>query len=119
MNRKTIGFMIGCFSTGLLIGLVVAFFVTFTVMNVAPKTGEQRSSVPSKGMQLADFELQDLNGESVQLSQLKGRPTVINFWASWCDPCREEMPLLQSLHETYGDDLVLIGVNESENSRHG
>ncbi len=115
MNRKTVGFLIGCLSAGLLIGLVVGFFVLFAATKLLrPSDSGQRGSLPSQGMQFADFELYDLNGVPVQLSQFRGHPTVVNFWASWCDPCRAEMPLLQSIHETYRDDLVLIGVNEGE-----
>ena len=49
-------------------------------------------------------------GEDVDLSTLRG-PMVINVWASWCGPCRTEMPVLQSFHEQYGDRVPVLGIN--------
>ncbi|MDF9715768.1 TlpA family protein disulfide reductase [Nocardioides sp. ChNu-153] len=52
-------------------------------------------------------------GEAVDLSSLEG-PLLLNFWASWCGPCREEMPLLQAFHEQYGDQVATVGVAYNE-----
>lgn len=60
------------------------------------------------------FELQDLAGERVSLSGLKGRPVVVNFWATWCGPCRTEMPVLEEHFAENGGDLVILGVNVGE-----
>ena len=49
-------------------------------------------------------------GRDVDLSSLRG-PMVVNLWASWCGPCRHEMPILQSFHEKYGDQVQLIGID--------
>lgn len=49
-------------------------------------------------------------GSEVDLSSLRG-PMVLNFWAAWCAPCREEMPALQEFHETYGDQVAVLGVD--------
>ena len=58
------------------------------------------------------IDLPDLNGDEVDLSALEGKVVVVDFWASWCGPCRKEMPLLQTFHEKYAKDgLVIIGVN--------
>jgi thiol-disulfide isomerase/thioredoxin len=59
--------------------------------------------------------LTDLDGKAWSLAALKGRPVVLNFWASWCEPCRAEMPsleLLQTRHEKAG--LVILSVNYQE-----
>jgi peroxiredoxin len=64
-----------------------------------------------------DFELQSLDGEMVALSSLRGRPVLLNFWATWCGPCRVEMPFIQ---ETFKDGdwkeqgLVILAVNVGE-----
>ena len=50
------------------------------------------------------------DGPDVALNSLAGRPTLINLWASWCAPCREEMPLLQEAFEDYGGDVRFLGV---------
>ena len=71
----------------------------------------------SDGTAPADDALPDLTlpclggGTPVRLSGLTGTPTVINFWASWCAPCREELPLLAKAHRAYGDQLRVIGVD--------
>jgi len=60
------------------------------------------AAAPAIGAQAADFELKLLDGKSVRLEQLRGKPVVINFFASWCDPCRDEMPLINEI-ATGGD----------------
>ncbi len=67
---------------------------------------------PEIGSLAPDFVLDDLAGKPVQLSDLRGSVVVINFWASWCDPCREEMPVLQAFYDQYDNQgLVVLGVN--------
>jgi thiol-disulfide isomerase/thioredoxin len=62
-----------------------------------------------------DFTLLDLDGTAVTLSDHLGQPIVINFWASWCAPCRIEMPELQALHDKYAaDGLVILALNQGE-----
>ena len=60
------------------------------------------------------FELTDLQGQVWTPSRLRGKAVVLNFWATWCPPCREEMPSLQTLHELGGGDLVVMGINVRE-----
>lgn len=67
---------------------------------------------PKVGSPAPDFELPDRFGTPIRLSALTGSIVVINFWASWCQPCREEMPILQAISEKYTDQgLVVLGVN--------
>jgi peroxiredoxin len=62
-----------------------------------------------------DFTLNDLDGQPVSLSDFRGRPVVVNFWASWCAPCRLEMPVFQKIYEQHQDDgLVILALNQSE-----
>jgi peroxiredoxin len=58
-----------------------------------------------------DFTLKDINGNDVALSSFKGKAILINFWATWCGPCKVEMPHLVELQEQYKDDLVILGVS--------
>ena len=63
-----------------------------------------------------DFTLPDLNDSTTlrSLVDYSGRPVIINFWASWCVPCREEMPALQRIYEQYNPDgLVVLGINQT------
>ncbi len=60
----------------------------------------------------SDLNLKDLNGDVVKLSSFKGKVVLINFWATWCDPCKEEIPFLVEFYERYkGAGLVILGVN--------
>jgi thiol-disulfide isomerase/thioredoxin len=54
--------------------------------------------------------LPDSNGKMHPLSEYRGHPLVLNFWATWCEPCRREMPLLTALHRQYGHDVQIVGV---------
>jgi cytochrome c biogenesis protein CcmG/thiol:disulfide interchange protein DsbE len=61
-----------------------------------------------------DFELPDLDGQTVRLSDLRGRPVLVNFWASWCPSCRAELPALESAYQTYGDQVAFLAVDVKE-----
>lgn len=67
-------------------------------------------------VQAPAFTLQSVDGKTVSLAQFKGDVVMINFWASWCGPCRQEMPLLDSIYKQYKDmGFVLLGVNVEPN----
>jgi cytochrome c biogenesis protein CcmG, thiol:disulfide interchange protein DsbE len=74
-------------------------------------TGAPTRGVADVGDLAPDFTLPTLDGETISLSDRRGRPTVVNFWASWCHPCREEFPLLaDALDEDANEDLAVVGV---------
>jgi cytochrome c biogenesis protein CcmG/thiol:disulfide interchange protein DsbE len=76
-------------------------------------TGQEPSA--SEGRAAPDFLLQTLDGATVRLSDLQGRPVLVNFWAAWCGPCREEMPRLIDASERHaGEGLVVLAVNLRE-----
>jgi peroxiredoxin len=63
----------------------------------------------------ADFSLPALDGGTIRLADFRGKTVVLNFWASWCVPCLEEMPELESFHQNHrSGDVVIIGVNVGE-----
>jgi len=65
----------------------------------------------------ADFTLKSLDGKNMKLSEMRGTVILLNFWASWCAPCRLEMPLLDNLHNKYKDlGFTVLGVNVEEDS---
>lgn len=66
-----------------------------------------------KGQIAPDFTLNTLSGETVTLSDLKGKKVVLNFWATWCPPCKEEMPHFQDYYESYAeeDNVEIVAVN--------
>ncbi len=62
----------------------------------------------------SDFTLTSLEGEEVSLSDFLGMPVMINFWATWCPPCKEEMPIIQRFLEEYQGDFIVLAVNVGE-----
>ena len=62
------------------------------------------------------FLLQDLNGNVVSTAQWQGKVVILNFWATWCPPCREEIPILVDLAKKYKDDLLIVGVSVDDGS---
>lgn len=81
---------------------------TVTDTNV-PSTAS--AGAPEVGAPAPDFELRTLDGARVSLGQLRGRPVIVNFWASYCHPCRQEFPLLkQVLADHRDDDLAVVGI---------
>jgi peroxiredoxin len=68
---------------------------------------------PIAGHPAPDFELVSVDGEIVRLSDFKGRPVIVNFWATWCAPCRAEFPEFQQAAVDNANRLVIIGVNNT------
>src|SRR5687768_9509588 len=56
-----------------------------------------------------NFTVKDMNGANVHFASYKGKIILLNFWATWCEPCKEEIPDLVSLQEQYADDIVVLG----------
>lgn len=78
--------------------------LTGPAYEVAPWTGP-----------LTAFGLVDTTGKTWRLADLRGRAVLLNFWASWCEPCRAEMPTLQQIADLYGDDkLLVLAINFKE-----
>jgi cytochrome c biogenesis protein CcmG, thiol:disulfide interchange protein DsbE len=72
----------------------------------------KRTDVPVAGEAVPDFTAPLLVGDGeLTMSDLEGKPVVLNFWASWCAPCKDEAPLLQAAHERYGDRITFLGVD--------
>ncbi|HLE52899.1 MAG TPA: TlpA disulfide reductase family protein [Anaerolineales bacterium] len=81
------------------------------VPSTAANSGAQPAS-PRQGFAAPDFTLDLLGGGKVTLSDLRGKPIVVNLWASWCPPCRAEMPAIEKVYQDYKDlGLVVLGVN--------
>src|SRR5690625_7728587 len=71
-----------------------------------------------KGNLAPDFELETVEGETVSLSDFRGEKVLLNFWATWCPPCRAEMPDMQKFHENH-EIGVILAVNLTETEKIG
>jgi len=70
------------------------------------------------GLPAPDFTLQNQQGQKVNLAELRGKVVIVNFWATWCPPCRREMPSMEALYQTFrDDDLVLLAINVENEGR--
>jgi thiol-disulfide isomerase/thioredoxin len=72
----------------------------------APGTGSAELDQPAP-----PFILADLNGNEISLDQYRGKVVMLDFWATWCGPCRMTMPILEKLQKEYPDDLTLLAIN--------
>jgi len=76
----------------------------------APAKESAAQAAPAARM-APDFELKDINGKTVHLSDSTGTVRLVDFWTTWCSPCREEIPMFKDLHATYGaKGLTLVGI---------
>lgn len=82
--------------------------------------GQQKDSTSADGqqeeekIQMPDFEMTFLDGETLSFEEYRGKKVLLNFWATWCGPCVGEMPAFQKLADEYPDELVILAVNCSE-----
>lgn len=103
----------------------------FAYSNLAQKAGLQNNIVPSAEVkqepaedtqdipkiEAPDFTVTDWEGNSVKLSDFEGKPTVVNFWASWCGPCQREMPDFEEKYKEYGEEINFLIINMTDGSR--
>lgn len=98
---------------------VIAAFVIFVAWGLSERNAPQPISGPAPDFTLELFDGYDagLGASSIQLSDLRGKVVVINFWASWCIPCEEEAPALEATWRAYRDrgDVVFLGVDWTDN----
>ena len=101
--KKWIGIVI----SGLLIGIVIGNIFSNSEAQYGltdEGTGLEQGDTPPQ------FELETLDGEPLSLEDVKGKKVIVNFWATWCGPCREEMPVFEE-YDAQNEDVVVVAVN--------
>ena len=107
---------------GFRIAAVVLLVVAYLVIKMATVPQEPSIALPAPEDRQpfrVSFELPDVQGQLVRLADLRGRPVLINIWATWCSPCREEMPSMNALYKDYsakGLAIVAIALDEGGKS---
>ena len=99
----------------LILALIVALVVAVVVTSRSspdtgdnPNTGDKSDGVANTA---PDFTFVDPEGNTVKLSDYFGKPIVLNFWATWCPPCKAELPAFDEAYKKYGDEVVFIMLN--------
>ncbi len=101
----------------LAVGLMLYTGSRMQSSSAGPSTPARLSGKEVRGLDAPDFELQRLDGTTLKLSSLRGKAVVLNFWATWCGPCKIEMPWLTEFHKQYGPQGVeVIGIAMDEDT---
>ena len=95
-----------------LIAVVLGFAWIFTSADKSGTSTSGKIPAPQQGFLAPDFELKTPTGESIKLSDLRGQAVLINLWATWCPPCREEMQTIEKVYQEYRDKgFTVLAVN--------
>lgn len=97
----------------LIVGGVVILLAVFWLLL---GSAHDQNVIPARaGSSLGDFSLKDIQGKTVRLSDYKGKPVLVNAWATWCPPCKAEMPLLNQYFQAHASDgFMLLAVNAGD-----
>jgi len=99
--------------TSAVVLLITALWAAYLLL--WPNTSKAAGTGIANGVKAPEFELKTLDGKMVKLSDYKGKAVMINFWASWCGPCRAEMPTLQAVYKEFeAEGFVILAVNLNE-----
>lgn len=112
MDKKKIKLIFGFLLLAVIIGGAYILYGTLSSMQTP---GNQGTKTPVAQRRAApDFTVLDTEGKEVKLSDMKGKGVVVNFWASWCPPCKEELPDFEQMYKKYGDEIVFMIVNMTD-----
>ncbi len=101
-------------------GLIVVIIVVLIggAFYVSTRPGQDQNRPVAQGDTAPNFQLEDTKGNKVSLADLRGKVVLVNFWATWCPPCKEEMPSMERLNEVMGgSDFVILAINVEKNGR--
>lgn len=131
MRNKSLlvlGFILGlsliCLGSLLLVGGLVArgiipwsgIIQSQALPGTTPAAESQAAGGPSVGAPAPNFSAMGIDKQSLKLDQFRGKPVVLNFWATWCAPCSAEMPNLETVYQKHPNDIVILAVNQGESA---
>jgi peroxiredoxin len=109
------------FLGGIILGLGFGVLIFFGILRresapniVELAQGSSPDRLPTMNAPAPNFELKNISDEVVSFDEYRGKPVLLNFWATWCAPCRIEMPVFQDSFDEYGGDLSVIAINNAE-----
>lgn len=123
--KKIIGYVVALLVVGAMVVLMVKMNIDDNKSGESVNANSNDGGTGKVGLEQGnippDFELKTAEGEVIHLSALKGKKVILNFWASWCGPCKAEMPHMQNYYENYAeeDNVEIIAVNMSTQERRG
>ena len=100
---------------GLLVLLILGAYMFYGYLNQMEDSDFSQNN--GNSIAAIDFTVKDSDGNDVNLSDFYGKPIVLNFWASWCPPCKSEMPDFEEVYKVAKDDVVFLMVNETDGNR--
>jgi DsbE subfamily thiol:disulfide oxidoreductase len=117
---KRAGVLVGGGIFGFILGMILVYLVAHLqaplgVEDIYPDPSGKSNLVI--GTPAPDFELESISGVLIKLSDYQGKVVLVNFWATWCAPCRLEMPLFQSHLEQNPHDLVILAINAQDSRK--
>ncbi len=89
---------------------VIIFAIVIGIYILASPSGSSTMAKSGSSIEAPDFTFALLDGEKVSLSDYRGKPVVLNFWATWCPPCREETPVMVKISDKYEEQVQFLGV---------
>ncbi len=93
------------------------FLIVLSALWLGPQPGAVARGAPAVGAPAPGFALKNFDGTTLVLKDLVGKVVILNFWASWCPPCRVEMPLLERMWTAYKErDVVIVGINSAQDT---
>lgn len=101
-------------AAGLALGTLIGLAYIFTSANVAKRQANAEARQLGVGYAAPNFTLNLLDGAPASLADYRGKAVLLNFWATWCTPCKAEMPMLNATAERYAGELVVLGLNYGE-----
>jgi thiol-disulfide isomerase/thioredoxin len=116
-ERKPALFVLSGLLIGVGLGVIILFGLGFGDQLFGggkAAGGGSLADSPFVGSPAPDFQINQLGGQPVRLSDLKGKPVLINFWATWCGPCTAEMPAIQKIYAQYPSQFTVLAVNADE-----